>query len=89
MTIEKTPNKDGRVPLWVIKGLEKEQAKESIVQYENSKKILSRLKDHIKKSIESSYLDEENLEEISVVNVAEKIGYRKGLREVYDLLRTV
>lgn len=75
-----------RVNARLIKGLNKEELDKFEKNYEVSKKILLQIRGEIQREIESSYIDEEKIEEVSPVVLARTIGYRRGLREVLTYL---
>lgn len=75
-----------RVNARLIKGLDKEELAQFEKNYDNSRKILLKIRAEIQKQIESSYIEEENLEEVSAVTLAGTLGYRRGLREVLTYL---
>lgn len=76
-----------RVHVDLIKGLDEDGKKEIVRQLENSKRLLSRIRQIIHKEIENSYIDEEEkLEASNLIDVASTIGYRRGLRSVLKYL---
>lgn len=70
-----------RINARLIKGLDRDEATKFIKEYELAKKILQKIRNEIHKEIESSYIKEEHLDELSLAKLAELLGYRRGLRE--------
>lgn len=78
-----------RFPVNLIVGLDKESKEAIISQYETSQKLLKSLSRILKKKLEQSYVNEEQIENLDLAKVADSLGYRRALREVLAYLPQV
>ena len=74
-----------KTKLTLVAGLSEENKKQVQSQYNSSKELLNQFRKLIREEIESSYVDEEK-EVISLENVANTFGYRRGLRKILKYL---
>ena len=74
-----------KMKLTLVAGLSEENKKKVYSQYQNSELLLIQLRNIVKKEIESSYVDEEK-EVISLENIANTFGYRRGLRKILNYI---
>jgi len=75
-----------KIPLSLTKGLSQERKTLVEAQYQNSYTLLRQLKSVIEEKIEAEYEKEELSSDIN--SVFKSLGYRRGLREILNLLPT-
>jgi len=78
-----------RINVHLLKGLDEKDKALVTGQAEYSKDLIKALRKEISKRIEASYIDEEEVISSDVAKMYSTLGYRRGLREVLDLIPEV
>lgn len=75
-----------KIPLSLTKGLSEDRKKLVESQYQNSYTLLKQIRSVVVEKIEAEYEKEELTTDIN--SVFKSLGYRRGLREILNILPT-